>query len=241
MEKIEKLETAVGKKVEQWNVSDLQKFSLEENADAAALLAEPAVVGECLVRSKGNKEVADVLMPLTIQAMYKQGFDDANSILEEAVKGIDDDVIKNGEIGDVLSGLGEDDKNALADKCEKLAEKGTAYQKAAAYVLMITALPDRDVRTHELDIKKAANDIKESICALAVTNLVGCYSLIFRLEELLFPLRAKYFAKYQDDIIDDSDGHFDKALNAIHAYEHSVQDAFDEYVANAVKEKEGGQ
>lgn len=229
--KIEKLETAVGKKIEQWNVSDLQKLTLDENAGAASLLGEPDVAGECLLRSKGNKEVADVLMPLTIQSMLSQGMSDANAILETLAKGD----IGDGDFSDLASKLSDDEKGKAIADCEELAN-GTAYQKASAYLLLTSIFPDYDVKRHELDIKKAANDIKETICALAVTNLTGCYNLIQRLEELIFSLRARYFSRYQDDIIDDSDGRFDKVMNMVNEYELAVQKAFDEFINNAAKE-----
>jgi hypothetical protein len=229
--KIEKLEAAVGKSIEQWNVSDLQKLALKENADAAALLGEPDVAGECLSRSKGNKEVADVIMPLTIQAMLSQGMNEANDILEKLAKG----ELGDGDLSDVAAKLSDDEKAEAISGCERLLD-GTSYQKASAYLLLISIFPDYDVKRHELDVQKAANDIKETICALAVTNLTGCYNLIQRLEELIFSLRARYFGRYQDDIIDDSDGRFEKAMNMINEYELAVQKAFDDYVTNAAKE-----
>ena len=204
MEEIQKLETAVGKPVEQWNVDDINKFSLEENNELLQLLKNPDVVSECLERSsKTDKEVADILVPLYIKAQVSTAEKEANDIL---VKLEDDEIGKEEARADIL----------------KMLDNKSMYHHLVAYLLLISVFQDEDVSKYEIDIKTCIGSLKEIICGLTSTMLDTLYTLIMDLFELIFPLRSRYYEKYQVDILDDEDKRLENAMDSIHDYEKNI-------------------
>lgn len=204
MTKIEKLETAVGKPIEQWNVSDLDKFSLEENLELLQLMKEPEVIGECVKRSKNNKEVVDILVPLYVKSLVSDAENMANNIL------------KNKEDGSATNDESKAKTLELLDK--------SLYHKLVAYLVLISTFEDYDIQSKEIEIKEAIGELKEVICGIVSTNLESCYSLVIELFELLFPLRSRYFDKFKVDILDDEDKRLETALDDVHSLEMMIME-----------------
>ena len=204
MTKIEQLEAAVGKKIEQWNVSDLNKFSLEENLELLQFLKEPDIINECLTRSENNKEVADVLVPLYVKSLISSAEHEANDILSDKEKS----TITNDE---------------YKQRIEALLTK-SMYHKLVAYLLIISTIEDYDLKSKEIEIMEQVSQLKEVICGIVSTNLESCYSLIVDLFELIFPLRSRYFEKYKVDILDDEDKRLEKALDDVHSLEMMIME-----------------
>lgn len=201
MEEIEKLETAVGKKIEQWNVSDLEKFSLDENLELLQLLKQPKVISECLGRSKANREVADILVPLYIKSLLSSAENAAN------------DLLRDHESGKIT--LSE-----LQTKIETdFLNNSSFYFKLTGAVIILSLVPEYELSKYEIDLKTSISQLKEVICGLSEKALNECYTLILDLLELLFPLRSKYFQKYEIDLLDDEDERLSTTLDSIHEYE----------------------
>ena len=204
MTKIEQLETAVGKPIEQWNVSDLDKFSLKENLELLQFMKEPDVIGECVKRSKNNKDVEDVLVPLYVKSLVSDAENLAN------------DILKDKEDGNITN---EDAKTKTIDLLNK-----SLYHKLVAYLVLISTFEDYDIQSKEIDIKEQIGQLKEVICAIVKTNLESCYSLVIELLELLFPLRSRYYEKFKIDILDDADKRLETALDDIHSLEMMIME-----------------
>jgi len=205
MEKVEKLEAAVGKPIEQWNVSDLEKFSSEENLELLQFLKEPAVITECLNRSKNNREVADLFVPLYVKSKLTTAERDANDLL-------------------VLEEDGKINKDTLLKEVEeKLINNECFYHKLAGYLIIISMFPDYKLEEQIEQIKAAVANLKEVICGLTDNDLFNCYSLIMELNNMLFPFRAKYFNKYNVDVLDDEDKRLSNTLDTIHAFEMEIK------------------
>ena len=204
MTKIEQLETAVGKPIEQWNVSDLDKFSLKENLELLQLMKEPDVIGECVKRSKNNKDVEDVLVPLYVKSLVSDAENEANDIL----KGKEDGSVAN-----------EDAKTRTIAMLEK-----SMYHKLVAFLVLISTFEDYDIQSKEIEIKENIGQLKEVICAIVKTNLESCYSLVIELFELLFPLRSRYYEKFKVDILDDEDKRLETALDEVHTLEMMIME-----------------
>ncbi len=204
MTKIEQLETAVGKPIEQWNVSDLEKFSLKENLELLQLMKEPEVIGECVKRSKNNKDVEDVLVPLYVKSLVSDAENEAN------------DILKSKEDGSITYEEAKTKTIALLDK--------GLYHSLVAYLVLISTFEDFDIQNKEIEIKEYIGQLKEVICAIVKTNLESCYSLVIELFELLFPLRSRYFDKFKVDILDDEDKRLEKALDEVHALEMMIME-----------------
>ena len=223
MTKIEQLETAVGKPIEQWNVSDLDKFSLEENLELLQLMKEPDVIGECVKRSKNNKEVEDVLVPLYVKSLVSEAESEANTIL------------KGKEDGDITNEDAKTKTIALLDK--------SLYHKLVAYLVLISTFEDFEIQKKEIDIKTDIGQLKEVICAIVKSNLESCYSLVIELLELLFPLRSRYYDKFKVDILDDEDKRLESALDDIHSLEMMIMEQLqamnigDAELPDAIKEE----
>lgn len=204
MTKIEQLETAVGKPIEQWNVSDLDKFSLKENLELLQLLKEPSVIGECVKRSKNNKDVEDVLVPLYVKSLVSDAENEAN------------DILKDKEDGNIAN---EDAKTRTIAMLDK-----SMYHKLVAFLVLISTFEDYDIQSKEIEIKENIDQLKEVICAIVKTNLESCYSLVIELFELLFPLRSRYYEKFKVDVLDDEDKRLETALDEVHALEMMIME-----------------
>lgn len=183
MENLEKLETAVSKKVEQWNVEDLEKISSDESL--RTLLIEPDVLNECIIRSQTNKEIEDILVPLSIKI-----------IINNSTKVVSD--IGNKYIA----------KEFSLDEFEKEIEKllsGNVYQRMLVYYLIITLIPDK-CKDYENKIKEDCLNIKEKIVALLSNQdlILVNFEVVNNLLDLLYPLRVKYFQVYERDLLDDN-------------------------------------
>jgi len=53
---------------------------------------------------------------------------------------------------------------------------------------------------------------------------MSCMELILDMTDLLFPLRQKYFDKYEVDVLDDSDGSLKNALDIITNIQQRIQE-----------------
>ena len=183
MEIIKKLETAVSKKVEQWNVEDLQK--IVDNEDLRKSFVEPDVLDECIKLCSKNKEIETALIPLAIKTKYKLATtkisEIGNNFLqkkiseEEFIKSIDDS-INNSNI----------------------------YERFLSYYLLVTLLPDKsseyETKMRE-DCIYITNEIESLMSSDSEVMLIN-YSVVDNLLDLVYPLRTKYYQIKNIDIYD---------------------------------------
>ena len=203
MEEIVKLEEFIGNPVEKWTIDDMVR--LNENAELLSLLKSSEVTSEILSRSKDNRDIADLFVPLYIKSKLTDAEQFANNILYE-----------------------EQEKKITSDELyKKLLEmlNNDFYFQLAAYLVLISKFPDvYDCSKDEIKIKEAISNIKEITIGFVERDLDSTYTLIMELLELVFPLRSRYFEKYNVDILDDDDERLSKALDTIRVFEYKVQE-----------------
>lgn|SRR5574344_407597 len=207
-ENMKKFETALGKKAEEWSVTDLDKFSLEENKDLVHLLGDEETLNECLKRTKDNKEVSEVLYPISVKVSIVKSETAGNDLLT---------AFENKEI----------DLNTLKEKCVNkiLDTNSNVYDRLVTYLILISKIEDFDMKSYEENIVKDIAEMKELIKTFVATNLMTSYRLIEDLAELIFPLRSRYFEKYKYDILQDTDSSFKQALDTLQSFERALIDA----------------
>lgn len=209
MENLEKLETAVSKKVEQWNVEDLGKISSDEKL--RTLLIEPDVLNECINRSQKNKEIEDILVPLSIKI-----------IINDSTKTVSD--VGNKYIAKELS------LNEFEEQIKKLLG-GSVYQRMLVYYLIITLIPDK-CKDYETQIKEDCLDIKEKIIALMSDQdlILVNFEIVNNLLDLLYPLRVKYFQIYERDLLDDaSEKELEFVITTLNSITEQIQKSLMEF------------
>src|SRR5574344_899229 len=128
MKEVEQLEAAVGSKVEQWNADSMNVLTEEDNQPLLQLFKNPIVLNECMLRSKGNREVEDILYPLSVKLLLDNSEKMGNDILKnlEEKKITEDEVIK---------------------RCEALLANESFYQHLVAYIILISKCPSYDLKT----------------------------------------------------------------------------------------------
>lgn len=222
MREVEKLETALQKRVEELNVEDLAKISLNENL--RNILLQPETLSECLNKLKDKKDVMDILLPISVKVLYntstKKVSDVGNEYLEKKISKEDYDE----KIKDLLT--------------------GDVYQRLLTYYLILAIDPD-DAKQYEQNIMTDVQEVKEISCMLGSTDsfIYNNYSVINDLLDLIFPLRNKYYQKYNVDILDDSDKCLSNLLDDLNAFAKSMEEALVEVLktkdTEKVKEEEG--
>lgn len=131
MANLEKLETAVGKNIEQWNVEDLDEII--KNEENFLLFKDPEFLSECL-KHKLNKEVTDILTIVKISDEIEKSVVSCNNLLNlEQTKKIDSDEF----IGKLEESI---------NKSESL------YDRMISYLVLLSTVDNFDITKYELNI-----------------------------------------------------------------------------------------
>lgn len=204
MKEIELLEEELQAPVEKWTIDDIAK--LGNNSELIQILKNSDVMTELLSRSKHNRDIANLFVPLYIKAKLNDAEEYTNDILGK---------YENKAIT----------KDELFNKLMDMINDESFYFKLAGYLILISLFSDTyDAKKDEIVIKECISNIKEIVIGFVENDLASTYTLIMDLLEILFPVRQKYFDKYQIDVLDDEDQRFYNALDKIHQFEYQVQE-----------------
>lgn len=217
MEDIVKLEEFIGSKVEDWTVQSLSKLS--ECPELFQIFKKSDVMKELLTRSRNNRDIADMFVPLYIKSQLTDAEEYANDILKaESEKQIT--------------------RDELQVKLIEMINMESFYYVLSGYLILISMFPEYDCKKEEIVIKENISNMKEVVIGFIDRDLESTYSLIQDLLELIFPLRARYYEKYKDDILDDEDGRLYAALQKLQEFELKIQQELLKLSANMTEMKD---
>jgi len=209
MEKdLEKLETLLGEKYEDWTQDTLAKIL---GSEEAIELFKPELVVYILLNKK-NDTIVNTLLPV------KYGFD-IRAIKEQ----IEEYLVAYKEQGLSLE--------EYKEKVLKLKDLDNPIFKLAVYLTEIASFgEDYDMSKEEVEIRAALTDYKKILLSLRIDE---GFQVIIELLDLLYPFAELYNQRYKVDLLKD-DKDFTNILNSVNAKTQEMM----EYIAAMEKEDE---
>ena len=207
---LEKLETAVSKKLEQWNVEDLNIILNNEEFRNILLDNENIiyVIEHC------PEILKDILIPISINKLINNSTSFACELLQNYLSK-------------------KIDKKTFLQKCDEQIKNGNTYDKTSIFHILLVFFKE-EVEKYKNDIKENVLSLKNKVIEMGKNNkfILSYYEVLSAIIDMIFSIRHYYYQIFNIDILDD-DKQFTEILHDI----DSISDFINEVFANSMKEK----
>ena len=221
---IKALTSLVGKPLNVWNASDVDKIVESNERD---LLLDTDTV-EYII-SNSNEEISSICTPIYVQLSFNETMDYVEGLLKryfESMEKLEDGTVKeNPEI-----------KEELKVQMLSFLESPALIEYLSAVVVLFNLFPDYDLTPEKENIKASLRQLEDITCLIPLEGGMTIFQKI--LDTLYFPLITAWYERNNELLLEKKNEKFSEKLNEYSAYIKANEEAFMKQVQAEVEKRE---